>query len=224
MTAASQLAPSSHRVDVVAFDFDGTLADTNAAIVATVRAVFAAEGLGPIGREQLLPFIGLPLGEFYASVGVPRAQVPACISRHRLLFPDQVGLITLFAPVRSCLEQLTARGLTLAVVSSRGRRSLLDLIERLDVGSYFAAILGEEDAVNKKPAPDLVLNVAALFNVSPYRILVVGDTTYDIDMGHAAGARTCAVTYGNHDANQLASSHPHHRVDSLLELGALLDA
>lgn len=223
MTAALQATPTLRSIDVVAFDFDGTLADTNAAIVATVRGVFAAENLGPITREQILPFIGLPLGEFYASVGAARSQVSACIAHHRELFPSQVGLITLFSPIRPCLEQLAAQGFTLAVVSSRGRHSLLDLIERLDVGRYFAAVLGEEDAVNKKPAPDLVLNVAARFDVSPSRILVVGDTTYDIEMGHAAGARTCAVTYGNHDAARLATSRPHHQLDSLVALGALLD-
>lgn len=222
MTAALEATPTVRSIDVVAFDFDGTLADTNAAIVATVRGVFSAEGLGVVTKEQILPFIGLPLGEFYASVGVPRPRVPACISHHRVLFPGQVGLITLFAPVRACLEQLTAQGFTLAVVSSRGRHSLLDLIERLDVGRYFAAVLGEEDAVNKKPAPDLVLNVAARFNVSPDRILVVGDTTYDIEMGQAAGAHTCAVTYGNHDAARLATAQPHHQLDSLVALGALL--
>jgi len=53
---------------------------------------------------------------------------------------------------------------------------------------------------------------------SEARMLVVGDTTFDIEMGHAAGARTCAVTYGSHDAERLRSVSPHYLLDSLDQL------
>jgi phosphoglycolate phosphatase len=99
---------------------------------------------------------------------------------------------------------------------------LRTLIDQLGVSTHFDLILGEEDAANKKPAPDLVLVTAAHFGVAPDRILVVGDTTYDIEMGHAAGSHTCAVTYGNHDRTRLQMARPHHYTDALTTLSASL--
>jgi len=88
--------------------------------------------------------------------------------------------------------------------------------------SLLRAVLGDEDARRKKPEPELVLKLAESAGVSPARVLVVGDTTYDIEMGHAAGAQTCAVTYGSHDRERLARVRPTYQLDSLAGLGALL--
>lgn len=208
--------------DVIAFDFDGTLADTTEAIVSTVHATLRALALPPIVREQLLPLIGIPLREAFRGLGVEEVHLTACVTRYRDLFGAAAPSVSLFPGVSACLEELRALGLKLAVVSSRGRSSLRALIEQLQVAGYFDLVLGEEDARNKKPAPDLVLATASHFRVTPGRILVVGDTTYDIEMGHAAGAQTCAVTYGNHDRQRLQTARPHHYTDSLATLGALL--
>lgn len=222
MTRSAASPFSRHDFDVVAFDFDGTLADTTEAIVTTVCATLAALELAPIERQHLLPLIGIPLREAFRGVGVADTHLTACVSRYRELFWAASPTVALFPGAARCLEDLRALDLGLAVVSSRGRSSLRTLIDQLGVTTHFQLILGEEDAPNKKPAPDLVLATAAHFGVPPSRILVVGDTTYDIEMGHAAGARTCAVTYGNHDVERLHTARPHHYTDTLAALGALL--
>lgn len=221
---SASLARPQHspRFGAVAFDFDGTLADTTTAILATVVDTLAALQLPPIAPERLFALIGLPLAQAFAGLGVAPEHVSSCVVRYREIFPRHAGGITLFPAVRACLTTLAEGRMPMAIVSSRGRRSLLELIEQLSVGEYFAAVLGAEDALNHKPAPDLVLSAAAQLGVAPENILVVGDTTYDILMGRAAGAVTCAVTYGNHDWQRLQSAEPHHRLDSLSELWALL--
>jgi phosphoglycolate phosphatase len=142
--------------------------------------------------------------------------------RYRERFPDHVGRVTLFPAVRACLEELSGLGVVMAIVSSRGRASLLDLLERLRIREHFRAILGEDDVLRKKPEPEPVLRLAESLAVSPARVLVVGDTTYDIEMGHAAGAKTCAVTYGSHDVARLGRARPTYQLDSLAGLRALL--
>lgn len=209
-------------IDVVAFDFDGTLADTVHAIEATVQATLASLGLPSIERHQLQPLIGVPLRDAFLGLGVADLQLATCITRYRELFSASAHTVALFPGTLDCLLELRRLGLELAVVSSRGRSSLGLLLERLEVTGYFDLVLGDEDAANKKPAPDLVLATAAHFGVAPQRILVVGDTTYDIEMGHAAGARTCAVTYGNHDEARLGTARPHHSTSCLWPLAGWL--
>jgi phosphoglycolate phosphatase len=210
------------RIELVAFDFDGTLADTRAAIVATALQTLRELELGPVPEALFVTLIGLPLREAFLGAGVHDAAADACCDRYRACFPAHAGRIALFPAVRECLAELSAGGVSMGIVSSRGRASLHALVERLEIGAHFRAVLGDEDAVQKKPGPELVLKLAESVGVSPDRVLVVGDTTYDIEMGHAAGARTCAVTYGSHDRERLLRVRPTYQLDSLAELGALL--
>jgi phosphoglycolate phosphatase len=208
-------------IEVVAFDFDGTLADTRAAIVAAAAQALRELDHPPL-EERIVPMIGLPLREAFLGAGVAEAAADACCDRYRACFPAHAARVTLFPEVRACLQELAARGVVMGIVSSRGRASLHELVARLDIGTHFHAVLGDEDALQKKPAPDLVLKLAASVGVLPERVLVVGDTSYDIEMGHAAGAQTCAVTYGSHDRERLGRARPTHQLDSLAGLGALL--
>lgn len=210
------------RIDVVAFDFDGTLAETSEAILITAARTFASLGLPPLARERFSGSIGIPLLEAFRRHGMPEAQLDEGVSVYRRLFPEALGSIRLFPGAHDCLVDLTALGLRLGIVSSRGRGSLDELLTRLDIAQHFEAILGQEDAARHKPAPDLLLSLGARLGVEPAHMLVVGDTSYDIQMGHAAGAVTCAVTYGNHGLDQLEPARPHHRLDSLHDLTTLV--
>jgi phosphoglycolate phosphatase len=219
---ASSLRRRESTYDVVAFDFDGTLADTTRAILATIQSTLHALELAPVEPHQVFALIGLPLGETFGKLGVPTNRVPECVTVYRSLFPTHSASVRLFPGARACLHELTELGVPMTIVSSRGRTSLLELVRHFEISNYFAAILGEEDVPRKKPAPDLVLAIAQTLGVATDRILVVGDTTYDIEMGHAAGAFTCAVTYGNHAWSHLIHARPHHRLDSLAALVELL--
>ncbi|HEX6245721.1 MAG TPA: HAD family hydrolase [Polyangiales bacterium] len=216
------LADVPARFDVIAFDFDGTLADTTAAILTTALQTLEALSHPPVERELWRPTIGLPLRQAFLGVGVPETAADACVLHYRERFLGNAREVALYPAVRECLEQLGALGLTLGVVSSRGRSSLGPLLDQLGIRDHFREVLAEEDVPGKKPAPDLVLELAARLGVRPERILVVGDTTYDIEMGHAAGAATCAVTYGNHDAQRLSGVRPTYQLDSLSTLANLL--
>lgn len=204
----------------VAFDFDGTLADTRHAIVATVQQTLDDLGVAPLAQDEIVTRMGLPLAQVFVAAGVPAAGLGDAVQRYRQRFGDNCARVALFPGVLVCLQALAAAGIPIGITSSRGRVWLLRLLEQLQIGAFFRDVLGEEDAVQGKPAPDLVLALAARMQLEPGSLLVVGDTTFDIEMGHAAGARTCAVTYGSHDPVRLRGANPHYLLDSLAELHA----
>jgi len=222
MENAGMNATEQHPIDVVAFDFDGTLADTRPAIVATALETLRELGHPAAEEERIVQAMGLPLAQLFVAAGVAPEDSGQCAQRYRQRFAAHVGKVCLFPTARECLIELRAHGLSLAIVSSRGRASLHELLELLSIRDFFRVVLGDEDVVGKKPAPDLLHEVARRLATAPARMLVVGDTTYDVEMGHAAGAQTCAVTHGSHGWPQLERARPTHRLDSLSQLGALL--
>lgn len=209
---------------MVIFDFDGTLADTGAAVVETVKGTLEHLGIGRFSRETVLSLMGLPLAETYRKAGVPRQLLDAALRTHRRLFPDRAHRVVLMPAAEVVLQRLADAGIPVGIASSRGRHSLHILLDQLGISGRFFQALGDEDVSRKKPAPDPVFKLAQLRRVDPRQICVVGDTTYDIEMGRSAGALTCAVPNGGHTRSRLQAAEPTWLIDSLVQLLQLVRA
>jgi phosphoglycolate phosphatase len=205
-------------IAAVVFDFDGTLADTRHAVVTTVQQTLRELGVAQLPAEEIVVRMGLPLAQVFVAAGVAAERCGDAVQWYRQRFPANTDRVALFPGVLAGLRALASAGIPLGIASARGRGSLLPLIDALGIAAYFGHVLGDEDVEQRKPAPDLVLALAQRMQLAPARMLVVGDTTYDVEMGHAAGAHTCAVTYGSHDIVRLRDARPHHVVDSLADL------
>ena len=110
----------------------------------------------------------------------------------------------------------------MAIATSRGEPSLVSLLTEHGIRQYFE-VLGTTGCVERpKPAPDLVLWVLDRFGAIPEEAMVIGDTTFDIEMGSAAGCSTCAVSYGNHSVERLQTASPNHIIPDLRVLAGLI--
>ena len=209
------------KIKTVILDFDGTLADTRPAILATFRATLAQLGLPPVSDSDVQASIGLPLAESFARTGGiadPQLLMRATETYRRLFGGFAATAVKLFPHVRETLQLLRTHGIATGVASSRGRESLDELIARLGLRELFTTVCGEEDAPCAKPAPDLALKVLELTGTSPREAVVVGDTSYDILMGRNAGCATCGVTYGNHSREELAAAGADYITDDFAQL------
>ena len=204
------------------FDFDGTLADTRSGILSTAQEVLRRMGYPPADEEALCATIGLPLREnFTRGAGLPEEEADRAVAIYREIF-EAVGVpaITLFPGVKETLATLAGRGIPMAVATSRGQRSVERLMNRLGIDVYIPPerCFGLETVARPKPAPDLVYVIMGKMGARPEETLVIGDTTFDIEMGKAAGCRTCGVTFGNQSADQLAGASPDYLLDDLRKL------
>ena len=77
---------------------------------------------------------------------------------------------------------------------------------------------GEDETLRPKPAPDLALKAMDSLGIEGSQTLVVGDTIYDLQMGAAAGCRTCGVTYGNQSAADLSEAGADCLIDDFADL------
>lgn len=183
----------------IILDFDGTLADTASVIIQTIKGTIKELGLPSRTDEECRSVIGLRLIE------TPPVLFPECnvdvdlyASTYRRLFNifNTDGAVQLYPNVKETLAELKDREMTLTIASSRSNRSLTEYIVNLGLSDTITYILGADDVAEGKPNPEPVLKTLDELNLSADEVIVVGDTSFDIDMGRNAGTRTCGVTYG----------------------------
>lgn len=206
----------------IIFDFDGTLADTQRGILAMAQEALRRMGRPPVDPQALIATIGLPLKEnFTRGAGLTDADADRAVTVYREIFEEvAVPTIHTFPGVDETLATLAARGVPMAVASSRGQHSLEMLMRHTGLDRHIPIpyVFGAETSARPKPAPDIVYVILGRLGVRPEETLVVGDTAFDIEMGRAAGCHTCGVTYGNQSADTLAGASPDYILDDLKKL------
>lgn len=194
---------------MVILDFDGTLADTAAVIIRTMQATISELELPFRTDEQCAAMIGLRLVEI-PSVLFPECSIEGDIyaRTYRRLFHEfnSEDAVRIYPNVVDTLKTLMSKGIILTIASSRSHASLAEYVENLGLSSLISYILGADDVDKGKPDPEPVNKTLKRFGISPEETIVVGDTSFDIQMGKNAGTRTCGVTYGNGSRESLSDA------------------
>ena len=210
-------------MQLLILDFDGTLADTQPLIVSSLQRTIRELRLPSRSDAECRSIIGLPLKEcFVKLLSVDDAIAERCAEVYRRVFDEDnhPGVVTLFPHVIKTLKQLHEQGLLLAICSSRGRPTLDAFVRDFQLEAYVAMVVSANDVQHAKPHPEPVQHILQQLQVAPEQTLVVGDASYDILMGRAAGCTTCGVTYGNQSADDLRQAG----ADFLIgDFGELLD-
>lgn len=197
-------------IRLIIFDFDGTLGDTRANIVLTMRQTLEALGYPEASEEAIAATIGIPLeGSFRELLpGLTPEEMAVCAQTYREIFEKnrQWLVPALFPHVKETLASLAAQGYTLSVASSRSSKSLKSFLQDMGIDGYVPYVLGADNVSRAKPDPEPVLKTLRDLGFPAEEALVVGDMPVDVLMGRRAGARTCAVTYGNATRAQLAEA------------------
>ena len=213
---------------LIILDFDGTLGDTRANIVQTMRRTLERLGYPIPDEPTIAATIGVPLEKGFEQMlpGISPADVALCAATYREIFEKcrKEMIPDLFPHVKETLEALKESGFVLTVASSRSYGSLKQFLQDMGIAPYISYVLGANSVTHAKPHPEPVLKTMADLGYAPDETLVVGDMPVDILMGKGAGARTCAVTYGNASREELAAAGADLIIDDFSELTAISKA
>jgi phosphoglycolate phosphatase len=208
------------RYDLIVFDWDGTLMDSAAKIVACFRSALQDAGAADPGDAAIRHIIGLGLNEA-ADALLPnetptvRQQVVERYRQHFLHLNTMES--EMFPGVQPALEDLTRRGHLLAIATGKSRRGLNRVLEQTGLGPLFVASRCADEAFSK-PHPQMLMDILEFTGMSPEQAIVVGDTAYDMEMAHNAGVDRLAVSYGVHAREQLLPHAPVACVDSFTDV------
>ena len=206
-------------IHLIILDFDGTLGDTRANIVLTMRQTLQRLGYPLAEEDEIASTIGLPLEEGFRQLlpELPEDKVLECALTYRDIFEvNRKKLVPkLFPGVKETLSRLREKGYVLTVASSRSSLSLNGFLGDMEIAEYVSYVLGADSVKMAKPHPEPVLRTMEDLGYSAAETIVVGDMPVDILMGKGAGTLTCGVTYGNSSREDLAASGADFIIDGI---------
>jgi len=213
---------------LIMFDLDGTLVDSHAFITATLAETFVAEGLTPPSPAEARHIIGLSLHEALKTLsGEEGAVVEALVGRYRTLYRQKAEAGTaeegLFPGAREVVELLHAAPDTLlGVATGKSMRGVNRLLATHDLDAHFLT-RQTPDTNPSKPHPGMLQVAMVEMGVEPHETLMIGDTTFDMEMARAAGCHALGVSWGAHDLGSLTEAGAHLIIDDISTLPGAVD-
>jgi phosphoglycolate phosphatase len=219
---AATRSHASHRprvFDLIAFDWDGTLFDSTAIITRCIQAAVRDVGGTVPTDEAASHVIGLGLMQAlaHAAPDVPQHKYAELGARYRHHYVAQQDAISLFQGVLPMLADLKSRQHWLAVATGKSRKGLDAALEAVELRGVFDTSRTADETAGK-PHPRMLHELMREMGVLPERVLMIGDTTHDLQMAANAGCASVAVSYGAHAPGAFGPLGPRFVAHSVTEL------
>jgi phosphoglycolate phosphatase len=207
------------RFDLIAFDWDGTLFDSTAIIVRCIQAAVRDVGGTAPSDKDAAYVIGMALMQAlaHAAPDVPPEKYIDLGNRYRFHYIQHQNDLSLFEGVLPLLSDLRESGHLLAVATGKSRRGLDEVLHTVQLKGVFDGSRTADQTAGK-PHPLMLQELMAEFDVPPERLLMIGDTTHDLQMAANAGCASVGVSYGAHEPDAFQALNPLCVVHSVREL------
>ena len=193
---------------LLVFDWDGTIIDSAAAIVDCIQEAARDSGLEIPPRERAAHTIGLGLHDAlrFAVPDLPAERYAEFVANYRKHFLMRQDTMQVFDGMRELIDRFS-RSHVLAIATGKSRRGLDRALAATDLKPFFMASRCA-DETNPKPHPAMLLELMAELDVAKEQVVMIGDTSHDMQMARSAGVHGVAVTYGAHDEQGLLACSP----------------
>ena len=209
-------------IRLVAFDLDGTLADTLKDLGTAMNAALASENLPGYDMEAYRRFVGngidnlvkVTMAESWSPDGAERVKAAfyAYYAEH------SVDFTVAYDGLDKLLQKLSDDGFLTAVISNKPDRFVAGILNRLYPSHRFWQAWGQREGIPRKPSPEALEKLIALSGFDKSETLYVGDSDVDVIFAHNAGIRVCGVNWGFRGAEELKNAGADMIVNSAEEL------
>jgi phosphoglycolate phosphatase len=213
------------QVKCVVFDWDGTIMDSTPRIISSMRKAAQNTGLIIPTEEAVADIIGLSLQIAIDKIFPPRTQRQneALLAEYARQFKTEDDTPTpLFDGIEDLLIGLRNKGARTSIATGKGRPGLDRVLNLAQIGHLFDFSIAADEA-ESKPHPDMLHKTMRHFELDTHQLIMIGDTTHDINMANNADIASVAVTFGAHKVEKLKTAKPHHIVSDIEQLSQVLD-
>ena len=204
------------------FDYDGTLCDTQQAIVKSMQALFQFHQHTIPSTEAIMDLVGSgnSIQETLLALAVKESLIPQWVNIYRDLYAQNEYLVHLFEGTHQTLAYLHANNHRLILVSNKGRVAVDASLKAFHLQGFFDLIIAEEFDLAKKPSPQVLTE--RILPVFPDAIaehcVVVGDTAADLQFAKNIGASSCFAAFGFGNTLVCTAIGYTHQIEKLSDL------
>ncbi len=211
------------KIDLILFDFDGTILDSETDIVNSVNLMLKKLGLKEKKHSQIAGFIGTGVKQLI--IDSLESPDPARVQEAIKIYKDFYSVhmfdnTSLYPGVVEVLEHF--KGKKKVIISNKSSEFIRMGVDKFGISKYFLKILSGDDENCRKPSPCPIINLIKEFNVSPRNSIIIGDSLFDIKSGKDAGILTCGVTYGIGKKEDVIVAKPDFVIDDIVKLKDIL--
>jgi len=211
----------------ILFDLDGTLLDTLEDLGNSVNRVLAERGFPTHDLDRYRYFIGDGATMLITRV-LPKQErnngvIQACVDAFQKDYSRNWKVKTRrYDGIAEMLDELTAQNLKLAVLSNKPHKFTKQCVDELLSSWTFEIVLGQRDAVPRKPRPEGALEIAEHLNAKPKNVLYLGDSAVDMQTAVAAGMFPAGVLWGFRSMKELKDAGAKALIERPAEVLSLL--
>ena len=219
----TQTNKPERRYDLIVWDWDGTIMDSTPTIVDCIQQACRDLGFKEPDDTLASSVIGLGIHDSLrrAVPWIEPIHFQKLTDRFRYHYLAKDHELDLFVGIRELLEELRADNYLLGVATGKSRVGLDRSLKHHQIGHLFHETRTADESFSK-PHPGMLLELSDVLQVPTRRILMIGDTTHDLDMAANAGVDAVAVTYGAHPPDTLKASQSLAHVDDVTQLSGWL--
>ena len=214
---------------LILFDADGTIIDSQAIIFETMRLCFARFSLPEPDLADVRSIIGLTLDRAIATLldSAIDPEIDAMAGEYRDMYLELVNREDMecrpYPGMANLIRQLSARDdVLLGIVTGKSSRGLRRMVEINEFDGCFVTSRCADDCPSK-PDPAMVNECVSETGALPCHTVVIGDTSFDMEMANSAGVGALGVTWGYHPSNMLSAAGAHRLVSDAHDLAAALE-
>lgn len=210
------------------FDCDGTLVDSQHAIIDAMDQTCDAFNCTQQSRQAIRNIVGLPLEVGLSMLFPERTDTDhiQMADHYRTTFRSMrlAGDVDepLFDGTAEAIKRLHGDDWLLGVATGKAMRGLIPTLESHDLQSYFTT-LQTADRARGKPHPEMIEKALSETGVETSHTVMIGDTTYDIEMAVNAKVHSIGVSWGYHDPADLKRAGATCIIDHYSELDDALN-
>ena len=206
----------------ILFDLDGTLTDSGEGIMKCSVYALSHYGIPEPPDSVLRSFVGPPLSESFAKLGVPQDKIEECIQIYRSRYiPIGKFENTPYPGIYELLEKLRSEGHRLYVATSKPEAMSVEILEKFDLAKYFHRICGATMDGSRDEKAQVIAYLLAQTG-SAENAIMVGDTAFDVIGAAAHGIDTIGVSWGYGEVADMEKSGAKAIAYSMDELYSLL--
>jgi len=198
--------------EAVIFDWDGTLADTRAAIVSSFQLTLREVNI-QIPDSYIERRMGIGASETFREIlkdsgrSVDEALIKQLVEQKSRQQVNLKGQVQLFPGALDLLEALHCKR-KIGLASMNSHMVINELIKAKNLNRFFQTVTTAEDVTHSKPHPEIFLKCAQQLNSSPQECVVVEDSLFGVKAAKAAGMSCIGVTTGAYSRNELEAENP----------------